>query len=153
MVTLIAKWYVKEGSQAKAVAALKALAAEVLRTEPDTLMYLVHTPDMTHASLPTPTDTQIFFVEAYASMNAFFAHLNGQAFTNFVKQYGDLFITATGTTAGGETVSIPFVEVEFLNRQAGFVRESAAASQPTARQSKTGSPTPQSKKSKKSKTR
>ena len=125
MITLIARWYVKEGQQKAAVAALQALAAEVLSSEPDTLMYLVHTPDMSQASLPPPTDTEIFFVEGYASMDAFFAHLNGPAFTNFVKQYGDLFVTATGTTAKGETVSIPFVEVEFLDRQAGFVRESA----------------------------
>jgi hypothetical protein len=127
MVTLIARWYVAEGQQAAAVAALKDLANEVLSTEPDTLMYLVHTPDMTKASLPPPTDTEILFVEAYASMDAFFAHLNGPAFTGFVKRYGGLFQTATGTTSGGETVSIPFVQVEFLDRQAGFVREQAAA--------------------------
>ena len=126
MVTLIARWYVAEGQQAAAVAALQDLADEVRSTEPDTLMYLVHTPDMTQASLPPPTDTEIHFVEGYASMDAFFAHLNGPAFTNFVKQYGGLFRTATGTTAGGETVSIPFVQVEFLDRQAGFVRERAA---------------------------
>ena len=150
MITLIAKWYVKEGSQAQAVAALQALAQEVLSSEPDTLMYLVHTPDMTQGSLPPPTDTEVLFVEGYASMDAFFAHLNGPAFTGFVKQYGNLFINATGTTAGGETASISFVEVEFLSRQAGFVRESADGGQPTARQSKTGSST---KKSKKSKTR
>ncbi len=122
MVTLIARWYVKEGQQAAAVGALQALAKEVLNSEPDTLMYLVHTPDTTQASLPPPTDTEIFFVEAYKDMQAFFAHLNGAAFTNFVKQYGDLFQTATGTDAGGSTVSIPFVQVEFLDRQAGFVR-------------------------------
>jgi quinol monooxygenase YgiN len=125
VVTLIAKWYIKEGQQQAAVAALQALASEVLSTEPETLMYLVHTPDMSQASLPPPTDTEIFFVEGYASMDAFFAHLNGTAFTNFVKQYGYLFVVATGTTGGGETVSIPFVEVEFLDRQAGFVREPA----------------------------
>lgn len=126
MVTLIAKWYVKEGQQGKAVAALQTLAAEGLRNEPDTLMYLVHTPDMSQASLPPPTDTEIFFVEGYASMDAFFAHLNGPAFTNFVRQYRDLFVAATGTTASGVTVSISFVQVEFLNRQAGFVRESVS---------------------------
>lgn len=126
MVTLIARWYVKEGQQAAVVPALKELAAEVQSTEPDTLMYLVHTPDMKAASLPPPTDTEVLFVEAYASMDAFFAHLSGAAFTNFVKQYGDLFQMATGTTATGETVSIPFVQVEWLDRQAGFVRESAA---------------------------
>lgn len=57
MITLIAKWYVKEGKHAAAVAALQALASEVLSTEPETLMYLVHTPDASHASLPQPTDT------------------------------------------------------------------------------------------------
>jgi len=127
MVTLIARWYVRQGQQAAAVAALKDLAGEVLSTEPDTLMYLVHTPDMTKGSLPPPTDTEIHFVEGYASMDAFLAHLNGPAFTNFVRQYGSLFQTATGTTAGGETASIPFVQVEFLDRQAGFVRAQAAS--------------------------
>ena len=126
MVTLIARWYVKEGQQAAAVPALKALAEEVRSTEPDTLMYLVHTPDMKAASLPPPTDTEVLFVEAYADMNAFFAHLNGAAFTSFVKQYGELFQTATGTTATGETVSIPFVQVEWLDRKAGFVRDAAS---------------------------
>ncbi|MDT7806454.1 MAG: hypothetical protein QOJ70_267 [Acidobacteriota bacterium] len=129
MVTLIARWYVKEGQQAAAVAALQALASEVLSTEPDTLMYLVHTPDMAQASLPPPTDTEILFVEAYTNMNAFFAHLNGAAFKGFVKQYGNLFQTATGTDAHGKTVSIPFVQVEFLDRQAGFVREQATGAE------------------------
>jgi quinol monooxygenase YgiN len=129
MVTLIARWYVLEGKQAAAVTALKELASEVLSTEPNTLMYLVHTPDMKQASLPPPTDTEILFVEAYADMKSFFAHLNGPAFTNFVKHFGKLFQTATGTDAHGKTVSIPFVQVEFLNRQAGFVRESAAGAE------------------------
>lgn len=129
MVSLIARWYVREGQQAAAVAALQALADEVRSTEPDTLMYLVHTPDAAQASLPPPTDTEILFVEAYASMEAFYAHLNGPAFTNFVKQYGGLFQYATGTTSGGATESIPFVQVEWLDRQAGFIRGQAAGAE------------------------
>lgn len=133
MVSLIARWYVREGQQAAAVAAVRALAEEVRAAEPDTLMYLVHVPDMAESSLPPPTDTEVFFVEAYASMDAFYAHLNGPAFTNFVKRYGRLFQYATGTTAEGAAASIPFVQNQWLDRQAGFVRPQAAGAAPVAR--------------------
>ncbi len=121
MLTLIAKWTIKKDCNAKAIAALKKLAKAV-EQESGTLMYLVHTPDPIHfidkagnehESLPTPSTQEVIFVEQYKNQQTFYDHISSKTFQAFVKQYGNLFVQSNGKE---------FVEIEFLTRQAGFIR-------------------------------
>lgn len=126
MLTLIARWTIKKDCNAKAVAALKKLAKAV-EAEPGTLMYLVHTPDPiqftdqggnVHESLPTASTQEVLFFEQYKNKQAYLDHVSGPTFQAFLKDYGDLFVSSHGNS---------FVEVEFLTRQAGFIREEVVA--------------------------
>lgn len=122
MFSLVSIWTIKEGQQQAAIAALKNLAQQVQEKEADTLMYLVHTPDMSQASLPTPSPLQVVFVEIYKDQAAFLAHVNGPVFKNFVAENVDLFLSTTSECTGGGSVTKPYTGVEFLIRQAGFIR-------------------------------
>jgi len=42
--SLTSNWYIAPGKETEALAALRQLARDVHDAEPDTLMYLVHTP-------------------------------------------------------------------------------------------------------------
>ncbi len=122
MYPLIAKWSIIAGNEAKAVAALQDLARQVQAEEPDTLMYLVHTPDMAQLSFPTPSPLDVVFYEGYTDHDAFIRHLTGPIFTKFVATYGSLFLSTTVTCPGGGSSTNPFVLSEALTLQAGFVR-------------------------------
>jgi len=113
MYQLIAKWTILPGKETEAVAALKKLAVQVKEEEPDTLIYLVNTPDFAQTNLPIPYAGTVTFFEGYKNKDAFLAHLNGPAFTGFVKAHGDLFLQSNGQA---------FVIVETLKHQAGFIR-------------------------------
>jgi quinol monooxygenase YgiN len=136
MYTLIAKWTIKQGQETPALNALKSLGREVLQNEKDTLIYLVHTPDLKEASLPTPSPLEVVFFEVYRNKTAFLAHVNGPTFTNFVKQYGALFLSTTVQCADGGSSTNPFVLAEVLTRKAGFIREEAGTSPFTKNRSK-----------------
>jgi uncharacterized protein len=123
MYTLIAKWTIKQGQETPALNALKNLAKEVLKNEKDTLIYLVHTPDLKEANLPTPSPLEIVFFEVYRNKSAFIAHVTGPTFTAFVKQYGALFLSTTVQCSDGGSSTNPFVLAEVLNRKAGFIRD------------------------------
>lgn len=97
----------------RSVAVLKQLAKQVQEREPDTWMYLCHTPDFTQPSLPTPSENDIIFFEIYKNESAFYAHVKGKTFTEFVKKHGHLFLQSNGK---------PFVVLEILTRLGGFVR-------------------------------
>jgi quinol monooxygenase YgiN len=125
MYTLIAKWTIKQGQETPAIAALKKLAVQVKKNEKDTLIYLVHTPDLKEACLPTPSPLEIVFFEVYRNKAAFIAHVTGPIFTNFVKQYGALFLSTTVQCGDGTSSTNPFVLVDILTRKAGFIREEA----------------------------
>ena len=119
-VSLTSSWFIRPGCERQAWPALQALAANVLANEPDTLMYLVHSPsgvDSSLQSLPPSEPGLVLFVEMYRSPDAFRAHVEGAVFTSFVRDYGHLFVP----NADGE----PYTTVTFLQRQAGFVREAA----------------------------
>jgi quinol monooxygenase YgiN len=126
MYTLIAKWTIKQGQEAPAIAALKKLAKQVQQQEKDTLIYLVHIPDMTQASLPTPSPLEVVFFEGYKNQAAFVAHVTGPIFTKFVQQYIDLFLSTTVQCKEGDSSTNPYVLVEFLSRKAGFIRQEVA---------------------------
>ena len=123
MYSLIATWTIKQGNEKAAVTALKRLAKQVQKHEEDTLIYLIHTPDMKELSLPTPSGLEVVFFEVYKDKAAFLAHLNGPIFTKFVADYLDLFLSTSSKAKDGETVTSAFVLVETLKRQAGFIRQ------------------------------
>jgi quinol monooxygenase YgiN len=113
MYPLISKWTVLPGKKKEALTALKELAVKVRESEPDTLMYTVHTPEFTQPSLPTPPEGEIIFFEIYKNKAAFHAHVKGPNFTAFVKKYGHLFLNNNKQ---------PYVTLEIMRHQAGFIR-------------------------------
>jgi quinol monooxygenase YgiN len=125
MYSLISIWTIKQDSQPQAVAALKRLAKQVQEQEKETLVYLVHTPDMSQGSMPTPSNLQVLFFEIYKNKAAFLAHVNGPIFQGFVAKHGSLFLSTELKCADGGTVSQPFMMAEFLRREAGFIRPEA----------------------------
>jgi len=122
MLSLIATWTLQPGHEKAGLAALKRLAKKVLAEEPGTLVYLVHSPDPAMDSLPRVAPQQVVFFEVYADKKAFLAHVTGPLYQGFVARHKDLFLCTTVTGASGETVTTPFVNVQFLKRQAGFLR-------------------------------
>lgn len=126
MYSLTSTWTLKQGKEKAGVAALKRLAERVRREEADTLAYLVHMPDVTQASLPPPYGLDVVFFEIYRNKAAFDAHVNGSVFTEFVAKHGDLFVSMKVDCGGGKSVTKPFTTVEFLRREAGFIRPELA---------------------------
>ena len=124
MISLIAKWWIQPGNEDIVVPALKKLANDV-RAEEGTLLYLVHTPDFikhspNFTSEPVPRPGQVVFVEVYDTWPAFQDHVTGQTFTTFMRDYGKMFVQAH--LESGSKEPQPFMQVEFLERIAGFVR-------------------------------
>lgn len=117
MYSAVVTWYLKPGCLMEAEAALTKLADTVFQSEQDTWGYLVHS--AAAGSVPPSTPDTIVFVEIYQDQAAFLAHVNGPVFQDFLKQYGDLFVSAPGSKG-------PFFLVQNMNRIQGFVRPSAA---------------------------
>ncbi len=113
MYPLISTWFIAPGKEAKVIPALKKLAVNVKKNEPDTLVYLVHTPDMTQTNLPTPPANQVVFFEIYKDEAAFKAHIDGADFKNFVANYGKMFVSSNGS---------PYVTALMLQHEAGYIR-------------------------------
>ena len=109
----------KRGCEAAAKKALKKLAKDVQKSEPNTLLYLIHTPDMSEQSFPGASAQEVIFTEAYKTKKQFLEHLNGPVFTAFMAKHAGLFVTF-------EKDAHPFMQVEFLRREGGFVRPEAS---------------------------
>lgn len=114
MYSLISKWTILQGKEIEAIHILKKLAKQVQEKESDTLVYLVHTPDLEQTNLPTPPAGEVIFFEIYKDQTAFNAHVNGPVFSNFVKEYSHFFLCNLGK---------PYVTLELLKHQAGFIRD------------------------------
>lgn len=130
-VSLTSQWFIRPGCEAEVIEAVTQLAANVETEEPDTLTYLVHTQwegEGNLQSLPPFNPLSLLFFEVYRDAQAFMRHVNGPLFTQFVQQYGTLFISADGK---------PYTTVQFLSRRAGFVR-----GLPRARPASTGGDSP-----------
>jgi hypothetical protein len=115
-VSLHATWYILPGCEPEAEQALKQLAIDVREQEPDTLMYVIHTPlaaSVPLYSLPPSSPQLVVFFETYRNADAFTRHLTGPVFTKFVTDHQQLFSAANGH---------PFNLVSFLETRAGFVR-------------------------------
>jgi quinol monooxygenase YgiN len=125
MFPLISIWTIREGQEKAAIAALQRLAVQVEEQEKDTVAYLVHIPDMSQPSLPTPSRLEVVFFEIYRNRAAFDRHVTGAAFQNFVKRHKRLFLCMQVEDERGEQINWPYSTVEFLTRQAGFIRPEA----------------------------
>lgn len=125
LLSLTSRWFIRPGREAEVLAAVRDLAARVHAEEPGTLTYLAHTPWADAAgiaSLPLPTPQLLLFFEVYRDADAFRTHREGPAFTDFVRDYGDAFV--------GDEHGRPYSSVEFVRRDAGFVRGGDAAAEP-----------------------
>src|SRR6185437_1795160 len=105
------------GNEPKACAALGEFAAQIERSEPDTWLYLIHTPNFDPGIniFPPPAPVQVAFVEGYKDRKAFQAHNSGSNLTKFIAKYGSLFLNMYGPTS-------PFVIVQALELAVGFIR-------------------------------
>ena len=108
------------GSEAKAYAALGALAAAVESTQPDTWMYLLHTPNLDpgNNNYPPPTPSQMAFLEGYKDFDAYKAHHSSQVMKDFVANSGQYFLNMYGPT-------VPFFILQGLEMIDGFIRPGA----------------------------
>jgi len=116
MYPLTGKWNILPGNEKKATAALKKLAQEVQKNEPGTLLYMVYTPDFKEKNLPAPPAGEVVFFEIYKDKAAFTKHITGPAFTNFVKNYGHLFLQDFNTPPQ------LYITAEILTQVGGFAR-------------------------------
>jgi quinol monooxygenase YgiN len=113
MLSVIAKWWIVQGKEQEAVAALGELADSVEQNEPFTDMYLIHT-SIADGSRPTPPANEVVFVSGWADRAAFDKHLHGPVFQQWIAKYLPLFLL---DDSGGL-----FVTAEFIDRRAGFIR-------------------------------
>ena len=112
MVSIIGTWYIT-GDRETAIKALAELARRVEAEEPGTIFYRIHTVDG-ESSLPPSSSSTVVFYEGYKDQAAFEAHINGPPFTEFMKDYGKLFVQSPG---GGV-----YFTLERVERFAGFER-------------------------------
>jgi quinol monooxygenase YgiN len=108
------------GDEAKAYAALGALADAVKATQPDTWMYLIHTPNLDPGTniYPPVTAAQVAFVEGYKDFAAYEAHHSSQVMKDFVANSGQYFLNMYGPT-------VPFFIMQGLEMIDGFIRPGA----------------------------
>ncbi len=116
MYHLTGKWTILPGNEEKATNALKQLALDVQKNEPGTLLYIIHTPNFEEKSLPIAPPGHIVFFEIYKDKDAFKAHITGPYFTNFIKNYGNLFLQDLSTPSNMYITVEPLVQLE------GFIR-------------------------------
>jgi quinol monooxygenase YgiN len=111
-------WSIIPGNETKAYAALAALAARVEKEEPDTWMYLIHTPNLDPGvnTFPMPGPEQVAFVEGYKDRAAFHRHAN--SLKEFFATNGKYFLNMYGPT-------VPFMMVQTLEMIDGFIRPGA----------------------------
>ena len=114
MISIIAKWTILQGCRDQALASLALLARQVEEQEPFVLMYTIHTPDMSAASFPKPQPDEVDFFSVFTDYAAFQQHLNGPVFQAWADKYKQFFLTNNGGL---------FVISEFLQREAGFIRQ------------------------------
>jgi len=108
------------GNEAKAYAALGVLAEQVHREQPDTWMYLIHTPNLDPGvnTFPMPGPEQVAFVEGYKDRDAYHRHHNSPIMKEFFAKNGSYFLNMYGPT-------VPFMMVQTLEMIDGFIRPGA----------------------------
>lgn len=120
MFIIDAFWSIIPGNEAKAYAALGALAAQVEREEPDTWMYLIHTPNLDPGvnTFPMPGPQQVAFVEGFKDRAAYEHHATSGILQEFFAKNGKYFLNMYGPT-------VPFMMIQPLNMIDGFIRPGA----------------------------
>ena len=121
MISIVTKWWVKDGCEAKAIPALQDLAEQVREKEPYTVMYLIHT-SIVEGSLPTPSPNEVIFVGTWDNKEAFDKHLVGPVFKDWPEKHIDLFVIGDGGSL--------YVSSEFVDHKAGFIRQSQVTEVP-----------------------
>ena len=113
-------WSIIPGNEAKAYAALGVLAELVHREQPDTWMYLIHTPNLDPGvnTFPMPGPEQVGFVEGYKDRDAYHRHHNSPIMKEFFARNGSYFLNMYGPT-------VPFMMVQTLEMIDGFIRPGA----------------------------
>jgi quinol monooxygenase YgiN len=103
------------GNEAKAYAAFGALVSEVQKCEPNTWMYLAHTPNFDPGIniYPPPSPLQVAFVEGYKDRASFLAHHHGPILAKFLADHSNLFLTMYGP---------PFIVLQTMELAVGFIR-------------------------------
>jgi quinol monooxygenase YgiN len=112
-------WSIVPGNERAAIGALEALAQQVQDTEPDTWMYLLHTPNLDPGIniYPPPAPVQVAFVEGFKNRDAYLRHR--ETYKQFIQQHGSLFLNMYGPTA-------PFRIAQAMELAVGFIRPEAA---------------------------
>ena len=120
MLPIIARWSIAEGKREEALKALTELAKLVEENEPFVPMYTIHTPDFSGplTSFPTPAANEVIFLSVFDDFASFEKHMNGifHVWLEANKQY---FLLNNGNL---------FVVAEWLQRHAGFIRQSMVTS-------------------------
>lgn len=110
-------WSIVAGNERAAIGALGQLAQDAERNEPDTWMYLIHSPDPGVDSFPPLAPVQVAFVEGFKNRDAYLHHR--QAYRPFLQQFGKLFLNMYGPTA-------VFRVAQAMEMAVGFIRPEAA---------------------------
>ena len=116
MLSIVTRWWIAPGREARAVRALRRLAQAIEEREPHTTMYMIHTA-IAEWPRPGPARIEVVFVGAWTDRAAFEQHLSGPVFNGWIAAYADLFLADDG----GELL----VDSELMSRRAGFVRPTA----------------------------
>ena len=129
MISLISKWKLRNGCPAELASSIKQTVSQVEKAEPGTLLYSVHvdatSPSNGKHSAETDVpdqqikQTEITFFEIYKNKQSFEAHINGPAFTKFVKQNLHYF------HQDPKKPGWPLTQTQFLDRIAAFIRPQA----------------------------
>jgi quinol monooxygenase YgiN len=115
MISIVTKWWIKEGREDAAKLALADLAQQVKEEEPFTAMYLIHT-SIVEGSLPSPAPNEVIFVGTWTDRAAFEKHLVGPVFKDWLALHIQNFIVNNDGSL--------YVNAEFVDRFAGFIRPS-----------------------------
>lgn len=93
------KWWLKNTTGNEEVLnAFRAFVAQIKKDEPETLTYLMYRPDVKVANQPTVVPTELFFIESYASEDAFNEHV--AAFVKAISEpYQSSFVPYAMNTA------------------------------------------------------
>jgi quinol monooxygenase YgiN len=116
VISIVTKWWIVPGKESQAKMALEELAKAVREGEPKTLMYCLHTATV-EGSKPPPPPNEVIFLGAWTDRAAFDEHRTGSIFSGWLKNNLHLFQQNDGRL---------YVNAEFAQRFAGFVRAAAA---------------------------
>ena len=118
MYRTVARLTIIPGHEKEVLEAAQELVESVKEREPDTLIYLVHSPNVANElNNPKPSNSELWTYEVYRNKDAFRAHMTGPSFLGFMARCGDKFVQARD----GDK-SIPYILATELALESGFIR-------------------------------